>query len=277
MFDITGSIVLYKNSPALVKKAIASFLNTKLNVRLYLIDHSPNEDLKFLGEDDRIEYIANPLNPGFGAGHNVAIRKAAEKSKFHAVINPDIYYNEGVIEPIIDFFEQYPRIGTVMPKILYPDGRTQYLAKLLPTPLDFIVRRFIPFDFIRNKIDNRFELRKSGYNRSFNVPFLSGCFIIFRTSALLKIGAFDENIFMYTEDIDICRRIIDLGYRCMFFPSVSVYHDHERKSFVDFKIFKIYLKSAIYYFNKWGWFFDRGREKINHDTLKQFSALKGAY
>jgi len=276
MFDITGSIVLYKNSAALVKKAIDSFLNTQLNVRLYLIDHSPTDDLRFLSDDERIEYIFNPSNPGFGAGHNVAIRKVFENSKFHAVINPDIYYNKAVVEPILDFMKQYPRVGTVMPKILYPDGRMQYLAKLLPTPIDFIVRRFIPFNFIKSKIDNRFELRESGYNRFFNVPFLSGCFVVFRTATLYEIGAFDENIFMYTEDIDICRRVINCGYRCMFFPNVSVYHDHEKKSFTNIKIFKIYLKSAIYYFNKWGWFYDRRREEINQNTLKQFVSLKSA-
>jgi len=274
MYDITGSIVLYKNSAELVKKTIDSFLNTELNVRLYLVDHSPNDDLKNLNCDSRIEYISNPANPGFGAGHNIAIRKAYGTSKFHGIINPDIYFDRNVIEPIIDFMDRHPRIGTVMPKVLYPDGSIQYLAKLLPTPLDFIVRRFIPLNFIKSKIDNRFELRESGYNQLFNVPFLSGCFMVFRTNTLQKIGAFDENIFMYTEDIDICRRIINSGYRCMFFPEVSVYHNHEKKSFGNLKIFKTYLKSAIYYFNKWGWFYDEGRAAINQNTLRQFQVLK---
>lgn len=274
MFDVTGSIVLYRTSAAVVKKVIDSFLNTKLNVRLYLIDHSPVDSLKFLSNNDRVEYIFNPLNPGFGAGHNAAIRKVSEKSKFHAVINPDIYYHTGVIESILYLMEQYPKIGAVMPKILYPDGRIQYMAKLLPTPLDFIIRRFIPFNTIRSRIDNRFELKESGYNKLFNVPFLSGCFIIFRTEILLQIGAFDENIFMYTEDIDICRRVINCGYSCMFFPGVAVYHNHEKKSFANLKVFAIYLKSAIYYFNKWGWFFDRSRKEINQNTLRQFNSLK---
>jgi GT2 family glycosyltransferase len=274
IYDITASIVLYQNRAELVEKTIDSFLNTNLNVRLYLIDHSPTTDLARLSNDSRVEYISNPGNPGFGAGHNVAIREAAEISSYHAIINPDIYYNAGVIEATLKLMKQYPRIGTAMPKVLYPDGKTQYLAKLLPTPLDFIVRRFIPSNRIRNKIDERFELRQSGYNRLFNVPFLSGCFLVFRMEAILKIGLFDESIFLYTEDIDISRRMIMAGYRCVFFPKVAVYHNHEKKSFSNINTFKIYLKSAVYYFNKWGWFNDALREKINRETLHQFSFLK---
>ena len=175
---------------------MVSFLNTKLNVRLYLIDHSPTTDLACLCDDNRIEYISNPANPGFGTGHNMAIRKASAKSAYHVVINPDIYYNEGVIEATLKLMEQYPGIGTSMPKVLYPDGKIQYLAKLLPTPLDFIVRRFIPSDRIRKKINERFELRQSGYDHLFNVPFLSGCFLLFRMEAVMKIGLFDESIFL---------------------------------------------------------------------------------
>ena len=156
-----------------------------------------------------------------------------------------------------------------MPKVLYPDGRIQFLAKLLPTPLNFIVRRFIPITALKKIIDYNFELRMSGYNKIFDAPFLSGCFLFFRTSALEQIGGFDERIFMYTEDIDICRRIINTGYRSMFYSEVQVYHDHQKKSFFNFKNVKVYLKSAIYYFNKWGWFWDLNRMKINKDTLNK--------
>jgi hypothetical protein len=55
---------------------------------------------------------------------------------------------------------------------------------------------------------------------------------------------------------------------------VNVYHDHQRKSFADFATFKRYLKSAIYYFNKWGWFFDKERSHINRKTLAQIKQGK---
>lgn len=269
-FDITGAIVLYKNNEKVLLDAIQSFLNTSLNVRLYLVDNSPTDDLKNIINDPRVEYSHHPFNPGFGASHNYAIREAASLAAYHLVLNPDIYFEKGVLESLVDYLVKNADIGVIMPKILYPDGSTQYLAKLLPTPFDFIIRRLLPFKTLMQKITNRFELRESGYNRIIDVPFLSGCFLIFRTDVLATIKGFDENIFMYTEDIDICRRIIQEKYRSVFYPGVHVYHDHEPKSFLNLKSFKAYLRSAVYYFNKWGWIFDKQRKEINNKTLLQF-------
>ena len=73
---ITSCIVLYRNDIMMLQEAINSFLNTDLNVKLYLVDNSPTDELSILVTDSRIEYIHNAANPGFGASHNVAIQKA---------------------------------------------------------------------------------------------------------------------------------------------------------------------------------------------------------
>lgn len=269
-FDLTGTIVLYKNDEKILLNAINSFLNTSLDVRLYLVDNSPTDVLKkIVGDNSRIEYSHHPNNPGFGSSHNYAIRKAIPLSKYHLVLNPDIYFSEGVLESLLDQLEKNNKIGVIMPKVLYPDGTIQYLAKLLPTPLDFFIRRFLPFKKWKEKMAYRFELRASNYTETMDVPFLSGCFLIFRTNVLNDINGFDEGIFMYTEDIDICRRIINRNYRSVFYPEVHIYHDHEIKSFLNGRTFIIYLKSAVYYFNKWGWIFDGERKRINRETLLQ--------
>jgi GT2 family glycosyltransferase len=76
--DISASIVLYKNEKALLKKAISSFLNTNLEVRLYLLDNSPNDSLRSLEKlDSRITYIFNKGNLGYGSAHNIAIKLLA--------------------------------------------------------------------------------------------------------------------------------------------------------------------------------------------------------
>ena len=266
---ISACIVLYKNDAVILKKAIDSFLQTNLDVRLFLIDNSPTDELKNITSDSRIEYIHNPSNPGFGAGHNIAIQKVIHHSRYHLVLNPDIYFDEGIIEKVVKYMDSQPDIGVVMPQILYPDGKIQYLAKLLPSPLDFVLRRFIPISVIKSRIGNRFELRRSGYNQIMDVPFLSGCFLFFKIDVLEKVNGFDEKIFMYTEDIDICRRVINAGYRSVFYPDVCIYHDHHAKSFKSLETFRVYLRSAIYYFNKWGWLFDKQRKEINKKTLKQ--------
>ncbi|MFT4153287.1 glycosyltransferase family 2 protein [Parafilimonas sp.] len=269
-YQLTASIVLYKNDD-LVKQAIESFLKTTLKVKLYLVDNSPTRELQTklaaYIKDKRIEYIFNGANIGFGAGHNVAIKKIIETSAYHLVLNPDVSFDAAILPELLHYMQAHNNVGVVMPKVLYPDNSVQYLAKLLPRPFDFFVIRFLPFAF--KKSQDVFRLKQSGYNKIMNVPFLSGCFLIFNTGALKKAGLFDEKIFMYTEDIDIVRRIISSSYKSVFYPYAHIYHHHERKSFKNLKVFGIYLKSALYYFNKWGWFFDAERRKINRLTLDQ--------
>ena len=88
---ISSSIVLYQNEIVELNKAIECILATNVEIKLYLIDNSPTDILKSLNSDSRIEYTHFPENPGFGAGHNVAIQKAIEmNSEYHFVINQDI-------------------------------------------------------------------------------------------------------------------------------------------------------------------------------------------
>jgi len=274
MYDIVCSLVLYKNDRKQVLDAIESFLNTDLKVRLVLIDNSPTDALKDIISDPKAEYTHNPSNPGYGSTHNIAIRKYADITKYHLVLNPDIYYSRGVLEDIIRFMENDYTIGLVMPKVLYPDGTIQYLAKLLPSPFVFFARRFLPIAFLKKKITDKFELRFSGYDTIMEVPYLSGCFMIFSTGALKKINGFDENIFMHMEDLDITRRCSDAGFKTLFYPNQFVYHDHSHKSFLTAANLKMYLTSAYYYFNKWGWFFDKKRSLINKKTIKMIQTIK---
>lgn len=268
---ITGSIVLYRNDRKMLIEAIQSFLNSDLVDKLYLVDNSPTSDLQDLQEiDSRIEYIFNPSNPGFGAAHNIAIKNAIESnSVYHLVLNPDVYYDKGVIESIVEYMKDKPEIGNIMPKVLYPNGQIQYLCKLLPTPYDWIGRRFNPFSKMVESRNNLFELRFTNYEEIMEVPYLSGCFMFLNTEALKKVGYFDEGIFMYGEETDLCRRINEGGYKTIFYPHATIFHHFEKGSHKSWRLTKIGINSAIYYFNKWGWFFDKKRTEINRGVLRQ--------
>lgn len=269
---IVGCVVLYKNDKLFVERVLKSFLSTELNVKLYVVDNSPTNELKSLSIDFRIQYYHNPSNPGFGAAHNIVIKKAIElESKYHLVLNPDIYFEKGTLEKIVQYMDVNPQIGNLMPKVFYPDGSIQYLCKLLPTPFDWIGRRFNPFREMVNRRNQMFELRFTNYNKIMEVPYLSGCFMFLRLEAIKKIGFFDENIFMYGEETDLCRRLNIDGYKTIFFPDTCITHVFEKGSHKTWKLTWIGIKSAIYYFNKWGWFFDKQRSQINKEALRKLS------
>jgi len=270
MRKINASIVLYHNKKQQLEQAISSFLNTNLEVNLYLIDNSNNDDLKELASiDKRIEYIFNNANLGYGKAHNIAMRKSIDENiAYHIVLNPDIYFDNGVLEELFEYMENNNDVGHIMPKVLYPDGELQYLTKLLPSPADLIFRRFLPFEKWKEKKSFKYELRFSGYNQIANVPYLSGCFMFLRTKALENVGMFDERFFMYPEDIDLTRRI-HKKYKTLYYPEVSIVHEHEKASFKSLKMMKIHMWNMIKYFNKWGWFFDSERKKFNEQILEE--------
>ncbi|MBA3025310.1 MAG: glycosyltransferase family 2 protein [Sulfurimonas sp.] len=265
---VNASIVLYHNKREQLKKVIDSFLGTQLDVLLYLVDNSADDTLKDLAAlDNRIIYIFNNANLGYGAGHNVAIRKSIEMGiEYHVVLNPDLNFESSVIDSIYEYMQNHQDVGNLMPKILYPNGENQYLAKLLPTPLDWILRRFLPARFTQS-ITEKFELRYTGYDEVMNVPFLSGCFMFLRTKALKDVGLFDEDIFMYMEDVDLNRRI-HAKYKTVYYPEAHIFHEYERGSHKNFKLLLISIGSSIKYFNKWGWFFDKERKNMNNKILK---------
>ncbi|MGF7079873.1 glycosyltransferase family 2 protein [Mucilaginibacter sp. UYCu711] len=274
-YKISCSLVTYKNEREPITLAITSFLNIKIDSKLYIIDNSPTDELKNIVFDPRVDYTHNPSNPGFGAAHNIAIKKAfAFKAKYHLVLNPDVYFKPGTIEALIKFMDNNLNVGNVMPKVYYPNGSIQYLCKLLPTPYDWIGRRFNPFKSMIEQRNQKFELRFTNYTEIMDVPYLSGCFMFLRTDSLKKTGLFDESIFMYGEETDLCRRLINAEYRTVFFPKVSIIHSFEKGSHKSWRLTWIGIKSAIYYFNKWGWFFDKERVKINKEALFKLRYIK---
>ncbi len=277
MPKLNVSMVLYENDVKQVENAIKSVLASRLDLRFYLVDNSQEDHLKSLKKlDNRIEYIFNNANLGFGKAHNIVLNKTLEEgTPYHLVLNPDIYFGEGVLEELYEFMECNKDVGLVMPKVLYPNGDIQYLCKLLPTPFDLFARRFLNFPPFQKYSDRRnevYELRFTGYDKVMEVPYLSGCFMFLRTSTLKSVGLFDERFFMYLEDTDLSRRINKVS-KTVFYPHVFIYHEYRKGSYKNKKLLKYHITSAIKYFNKWGWFLDKERDTINKITLEKLGKV----
>ena len=213
MYDFTACIVTYNTPASDLERIIKCFQKIKLNFKLWISDNSETDNLKFFFEktdDARIEYIFNNSNKGFGAGHNVIINKLLNKelnSKYHLVMNSDVYFEEDVVEKLLDYMSNHEKIGQIGPRITGKDGTLTYSCKLFPTPLNLIMRRFIPLKKIVEKMDYDYEMRWDYYKDIVEGALLSGCFMLLRTEVFEKVGKFDEKYLMYLEDYDFCRRI----------------------------------------------------------------------
>ena len=265
---ITASVVTFHTSYVDLKRLLDCVLHSSIDI-FFIIDNSSNDSLReFASLSDKIVYIHSD-NLGFGSGHIIAIRRSIELgAQYHAVINPDIYWEGDVAKPLAGFMDKQEDCGLVMPKVLYPNGNVQYLCKLLPTPMDLFGRRFIPFNAYQEKHDAWFELHHTGYDKVMEVPSLSGCFMFMRVETLKQVGGFDERFFMYAEDLDLCRRIGEVS-KTIFYPEVSIYHEYEKGSYKNRKLLKYHICSVVKYFNKWGWIFDKKRTMTNRKCVEQ--------
>ena len=265
---ITASVVLYDTKPELIHNVISSY-HPCAERKLFLIDNSEHENDQYK-KSDNITYIFNGKNIGYGHAHNIGIKKAIEiKSDYHIVLNPDLQFETEIIDELITYADEHKDVVYMLPKVIYSNGRLQYLCKLLPTPADLIFRRFLPKLHIIEYRNDRYILKKSGYDRIMNPPCLSGCFMFMRTSVLERYSLFfDERFFMYCEDFDLMRRLHRVG-KTIFYPRVTIVHDHEHGSYKNVKLLGMHMKSAIKYFNKYGWIVDKERNTMNQEILEE--------
>ena len=266
--SFTGSLVLYNNCKEDVNKVIECFLESKNSNRLFIIDNSENDKFSYLKEREKINYIKTNENIGFGRAHNVALRKITsdKSSNYHVILNPDITFSSETIFNLINVMMRIPNIGLISPKILNTKKEQEFLCKLIPTPLDLILRLSPKEWFCKKK--KRFQLKNLDYNKPISAPYLSGCFMVVDLFKIEKLGFFDDRFFMYPEDIDLTRRINEV-YNTLYWPFEEIIHKHEKASLKSLKMFLIHITNMFYYFNKWGWFFDKKRNIQNELTLNQ--------
>lgn len=264
--DIVCSIVLYKHSEDEIRPLAEALLASDRLRRLVFVDNGGAE-WAAQWASARVAYIRSPRNGGYGSGHNLALRQYAQEGRYFLVSNPDIVLEPESLDILCQEIERLG-VGLVIPDIRYMDGSRQEACKLLPTPLNLFARRFVPR--LAERLDHAYMMRDADFTRPMFAPFLSGCFMFFRTESLLAVEGFDERYFMYMEDVDLSRRVAE-RFGVMYTPRAQIHHGFQKGSYADKRLLRIHIKSALLYFNKWGWIFDRSRWRLNKKARSQFS------
>lgn len=261
---VIASIVVYRHDAQALSATLSSLLSQSCIRKVVLVDNGQGCWARQL-DDSRIEYLKSPGNVGYGRGHNLAIQRYAAECDFFLICNPDIAFDAGALDTMVQAAQQHPA-GLFMPKVVYPDGSNQELCKLLPSPVDLFARRFMPW--LARWTDQRYLLPQANSNAPFAPPSLSGCFMLCKADALLALGGFDERYFMYMEDVDLSRRFAS-RYGCCYLPVATVVHAYQKDSYRKSTLLRAHLVSAVRYFNKWGWFFDAERVRLNRACLQR--------
>lgn len=262
-YQIVASIVLFNHSYTQVAATLTSLLAERSVDKIVLVNNGGADWAGSLS-NDRICYINSGCNGGFGHGHNLAMKEYLAQCDYFLICNPDISFEAGALGRLYQFASEGGH-QFVSPRIQYGDGRFQYSCRLLPTPANLLLRRFLPR--LGAKMDVSYELQMADYQSTFSVPTVSGCFMLIASPLLRALEGFDERYFMYMEDVDLCRRALP-HTEIVYFSGATITHFFGKGSYESVSLLGHHIRSAMSYFNKWGWFFDRNRTVINQRCLK---------
>ncbi len=273
--SVTASVVLYGHRLDETRNLFERLSTDPAIARWAVIDNGGSAEAL----DHALSLGALCLRPGrnlgYGAAHNLALLNLADVgAEYHVILNPDIMLGNRSLTELAAVMNTRPDVGLLMPRVVYPDGSIQLLCKLLPAPFDLLLRRFAPA-FVKKLARKRiatFNLQNFDYKTPVSVPFLSGCFMFARRSVLDAVNGFDERFFLYMEDVDLCRRMATRS-GLVYWPQVTVTHEHKMESYKNYRVLLLHLRSAITYFNKWGWIFDSKRRDINRATIEDLRRL----
>ena len=250
-YKFTASIVLFNHKINDLITIIKIFNKSEIHCKLFLIDNSatkltiPKENRK------NLEYIFTGENLGYGKGQNLVLNDIWKHSEIHFLLSPDMKIKKNFLIDSINFLSENT-YSVICPKIYYFDNTVQKSIKNFPKPINLFIRS-LPFPkFIKNYFNKHYELNEKLFNNLQPVSFASGACLIVKTNVFKEIGIFDEQFFMYMEDVDLCKRI-NKKFQIIYNPKLYVLHKHTAFSKKRIKFWIIHSISAIRYFNKWGW------------------------
>ncbi len=218
MMNLSIVIVNYNAGDHLLK-CLQSIEDVKdeAKITIWLVDNASHDDsiAKAQKKFPKINYILSPKNVGFGAGNNLAFKKI--DAGYVLLLNPDTVLQKGVLSRLLDYYETHQDIGAITCKIVFDNGKTDLTAhRGFPTPWASLLYLFGD--------DSLYHLTNQDLTKVHEIDALAGAFMLTKKSILKDVDYFDEDYFMYAEDIDLCYKIKQKGLKIIYIPDVSVIH-----------------------------------------------------
>lgn len=204
-----------------------------------------------------VKIVLAKKNNGFGAGNNLGI--AASSGKYVLILTPDVAVFPGTLELMKNYLDEHPKVGIVGPRLINPDGSVQISAYKFPSFLMALFRRS-PLGKLPagQKMLREYLMSEWDHNDSRAVGWVLGACLMIRRDVLAVIHGFDEKIFLYVEDTDLCRRCWAAGWEVHYLHAAEMVHYHKRESAANpglSGIFsyptRLHIRSWIYYFKKY--------------------------
>lgn len=212
-------VIVNYNAGIHLSECLASIkmVESEADIFTYVIDNASVDGSIFEAKKNYpwAQYILNKSNLGFGKANNIVLRQI--KTEYVLLLNPDTTLEKGVITGLLKYMGENPQVGGLTCEIVLPDGAIDLTAhRGFPTPWASLLY------FLGN--DSLYHLSKSDMKKPHEVDAISGAFFMTRRSVIEEVNFFDEDYFLYGEDIDLCYKIKKAGYKIMYVPDFKIFH-----------------------------------------------------
>jgi len=225
MVDLSVVVVSW-NVSELLQQCIESIRRTQgaLNVEVIVVDNASTDDTVATVRErfPDVCLIANEENRGFPAANNQGIAVAEGRHVF--LLNPDTKVLDDSLERLVDYLDQHQRVGIVGPQLLTGKGEVQSSRRRFPTLATAIFESTWLQSMAPEGVLDHYYVRDRPGDEVQEVDWLYGAALMARREAVDEVGPLDEGFFMYSEELDWCRRFVEAGWRVVYLPEAQVVH-----------------------------------------------------
>ena len=251
--DVSIIFVNYKTKDLTINAIKSVFEKTKgIDFEIFVVDNNSHDGSIEAIEKEfpNINIIKNTLNAGFGAANNIAIKQA--NGKYILCLNTDTLLINNAIKIMYDFMEKEENQNVaVCGSVLFNKDLTLGICGgNFPNVTEIFWKVGLRNIFKRKYLKYKLTLTADQIGDQSNIDYVTGADIFFRKSVLDEVGLFDENIFMYFEETDLCKRIRDNGYDIKIIKDAKIIHLEGQSNNNILKKKKLSKQSEFYYFRK---------------------------
>jgi N-acetylglucosaminyl-diphospho-decaprenol L-rhamnosyltransferase len=218
--NLSAVIVSY-NVRDLLLQCIASLRADGIE-HIVVVDNASSDGSADAARAAEVEVVALDANLGFGSGANRGV--ARTDTPYVVVCNPDLEVEPGANKALTEVLDGDRTVALVAPRIETPDGRLYPSARTFPDMVDAAGHAFLHFVWRDNPFSRRYKMLDWDHSTAGDVDWVAGTYFMARRTAWDAVGGFDEDFFMYLEDVDLCWRLRDAGWRTRYEPAARVVH-----------------------------------------------------
>ena len=213
-------VILNWNGKALLKQFLPSVVQNSPEATIYVADNASEDDsIEYVRSNfPKVKIIQNKINGGYAKGYNDALAEIEED--IYILLNSDVEVTPNWLPPLISEFKKDSQMAAAQPKILDYKKRDHF--EYAGAAGGFIDK--LGYPYCRGRIFDTLEKDEGQYDDTVDIFWASGACLAIRRNAFYKAGQFDEDFFTHQEEIDLCWRLFNLGYKVKAVGTSSVYH-----------------------------------------------------